>query len=276
MKSHIQVALSLLGVLLFATVSEAQFTFDSAKAHSHVQSTTFEGTWVRRMSVEAQNQNAYPLGNAVAVRNSTTEFWFFYEFRPEDGPMIAMFESRASGALVRVTYDPVCFYVLGFEGLDPTPVPTPPPTPTPTPLPTPTPWPSATPTPTPWPTATPTPWPTATPTPTPRPTPKPRSKPGTRLKPTPKPKLGRISTLAGRPVTESEAGRCTVDFDQEKTGETLRQLGEEGFGLIQLHKWGLLPEASKIDRQVRVGDLAKSERTAPVRCPVDSAGPRGP
>ena len=112
---------SALGVILLATASEAQFTFDSAKAHAHNQSATFEGTWVRRMSMEAQNQSA---------RNSS-EFWFFYAFRPEDGPMIAMFESRMIGGLVRVTYDPVCFYVLSVEDLNP------PPSPTPTPIPEP-------------------------------------------------------------------------------------------------------------------------------------------
>ncbi|MCM3873711.1 MAG: DUF4214 domain-containing protein [Pyrinomonadaceae bacterium] len=164
MKSHIQVALSVLAVLLFATTSEAQITFDSARVHNHTHTATFEGTWVRRMILEAQNQNAYPLGNAVAVRNSTSEFWFFYEFRPEDGPMIAMFESRVVGARVRVTYDPVCFYVLGFEDLNPPPVSSPTPTPTPTPIPT------STPTPTPAPTPTPTSTPTPTPAPTPAPT----------------------------------------------------------------------------------------------------------
>jgi hypothetical protein len=149
MKSQVQVALLVLGVLMLATTSEAQSPFDTARAHNHVRSSTIEGTWVRRMSVEAQNQSAYPLGNAVAVRNGTTELWFFYAFKPEDGPMISRFESRASGAIVRVTYDPICFYVMGFEDLNPVLGPTPAPTPGPTPVPTPAPTPIPTPTPTP-------------------------------------------------------------------------------------------------------------------------------
>lgn len=121
-------------------VSSAQSSFDFARLHNHVASTTFEGVWLKRME---PIKDQYPLGSRLAVKG-TTEMWFWYGFDPlKDGPMIATAESTPSGMRVRVTYDPVCFYITKLELLGPVlpliPRPTPDPIPTPVPSPTPTP-----------------------------------------------------------------------------------------------------------------------------------------
>lgn len=138
----------------FALVVMAQTSFDTARVHQHVVSATYEGVWVKRMLVPAQNPISYPLGNQLAVRGATNELWFYYGFEPiRDGPLISTAEGTPSGRKVRVTYDPVCFYITKIEDLgavapSPSPSPTPTPTPQPTPSPSPTPltadfpWPS--------------------------------------------------------------------------------------------------------------------------------------
>ncbi len=117
-------------LVLAIVIGPIQSAFDSAKSHKHVASTTFEGVWVKRMLLDAENAAQYPLGNAVAVRGNNKELWFFYAFKPDDGPMIQKFESRIEGARVRITYDPACFYILSIQDLNPPGV-TPSPTPTP-------------------------------------------------------------------------------------------------------------------------------------------------
>lgn len=121
-----------------AALATAQSSFDSARIHNHVVSTTFEGVWHKRME---PIKDQYPLGSRLAVKG-TTEMWFWYGFDPlKDGPMIAMAESTPSGMKVKVTYDPVCFYITKLELLGPVlpviPRPTPEPLATPTPVPSP-------------------------------------------------------------------------------------------------------------------------------------------
>ena len=115
-------------LLLLLALSTAQSSFDSAKAHTHVVTSSFEGVWVGRALVDAKNPAQYPLGNQLKVRGPANELWFYYAFTPNDAPMIAQAESVASGMKVKVNYDPVCFYILSMQLLGPVASPTPTPT----------------------------------------------------------------------------------------------------------------------------------------------------
>lgn len=103
--------------------------FDSALTHNHVNSLTYEGTWIKRQHVPTSGQ--YPLGNQLAVRGAANEMWFYYGFQPTDGPLIATAEGTKTGRKVKVTYDPACFYATSITDLGAVPSPTPTPTPNP-------------------------------------------------------------------------------------------------------------------------------------------------
>lgn len=123
----------MIDLILLIALTLGQTGFDTARVHQHVVSSTYEGVWVKR--IYADSSTSWPLGNQLAVRGATNELWFYYAFDPQrDGPMIATAESTPSGMRVRVTYDPVCFYVTKLELLGAvTPV-IPRPTPSPSPM----------------------------------------------------------------------------------------------------------------------------------------------
>lgn len=125
--------------LLLLILMSTQGGFDSAKAHNHVTSLTYEGVWIKRQFAETKDPGPYTqLGNQLAVRGPSNELWFYYGFTPSDGPMIAQAESTTSGMRVRITYDPVCFYATNILLLGPVVVPSPTPIPSPSPTPAPT------------------------------------------------------------------------------------------------------------------------------------------